>query len=174
MQNGAAHRLGQVGTEALVGGVLAELPGQTRRGGGAQTVNDHCLTQLGLGRQGGGPQRFFHRQRQRPEHAADVVDADAPGPQRRAVALFAEVAARPQLARRRGHRVVKRQMLEGVQGVVVDEHLQRGLGRQVVRGMLQRLAQRRHFPLAAAGNRDFRLRSQPPSNRGHRLLRQGL
>jgi hypothetical protein len=77
------------------------------------------------------------RRRRRPQvlldHSVEIVLGDAPPGECGSEELFGEVAPRPQLLARGGDGVMEGHVLKGMEGVVMNEYLERCLGREVVR-----------------------------------------
>ncbi len=78
-----------------------------------------------------------------PQHGAQLGEKNAPARQLVAVAVLGEVGLAAEHARSLPHRIVERQVLEGVKRVVVNEDADGSLRRQQMRGVQHGLSQPR-------------------------------
>lgn len=143
------QRIGRkAGEHALVEVLLGDAKGQRCVGKIGNAVQDQETAQGRGRREGSGPVgeksgRFVGEVARLTQDSVDVFGADATAGLRFAILLLAQEAAHAEGLLRGNDSVEKGQIGKRVEGVVVNKDLQRGLGRELMGGMLKGVAEQR-------------------------------
>jgi hypothetical protein len=139
-QQALPRALLQVGLQSFESALLLPLPAQARGGNGRRRSQQRCPQDIAA------PQRDWRADTEQfvdpclrclPQGGIEIAGIHSPLPEQLAAAIFVEPWTRAAQTRSLLQGVGKRQMLEGMQGVVMNKIAQRRLRRQQMRKVLQ-------------------------------------